>query len=123
MNAYFIAAALISAFTCLIHAIAGGREIAKPLLAVGELGKIPKYTTYYCWHLVTITLAAIALAFWLAATDETEILLAMFATGAATLFALWSLAMIAIFKLRLWHFPQWALFIPAAALGFAGLVL
>ncbi len=28
-----------------------------------------------------------------------------------------------LFKLRLWQFPQWALFLPSAALGFAGLVL
>ena len=113
MNYWFVTAAAMSIFTMLVHAFAGGREVAKPLLAARDLKKVPKYTAYYCWHLVTITLAAIALAFWLAAQDENARSLAIFATFGAAAFAGWSLVMISVFKLRLWHFPQWSLFIPA----------
>jgi len=123
VNTYFVAAAVLSTFTCLIHATLGGRETVGPLLAARELGKVAKYTAYYCWHLVTITLAGIALSFWLAAGDPAVEALAIFATFAVAAFALWSLAMISLFKLRLWHFPQWALFLPAAGLGLAGLLL
>ena len=123
VNTYFAAAAILSAFTCLIHATLGGRGTAGPLLAARELGKVAKFTAYYCWHLVTITLAGIALAFWLAASDPAVEALAIFATAGTAAFALWSLAMIVLFRLRLWHFPQWALFLPAAGLGLAGFLL
>lgn len=122
MNYWLLAAAIMSGFTCVIHTTLGGRETAVPLLAAPDLKKIPKYTAYYCWHLVTITLAGIAFAFWLAAGDPNAHALGVFATFGSGAFALWSVVMIAIFKLRPFHFPQWALFIPAAILGVIGLM-
>lgn len=122
MNWLLAAAAAVSVLTCLIHLVLGGREIARPLLAADGLRRVPKYTAYYCWHLVTITLAGLALAFAVAARPDGSRDLALFATGGAALFAAWSLGMIARFRLRPWHFPQWALFLPITALGLAGLL-
>lgn len=121
MNGWFLAAAAIAVLTCVIHVWLGGREVAQPLLASGGLGKVPKFTNYYCWHLVTIVLAGLALAFSLVAWHAGSRDLGAFATGCAGLFALWSLAMIRHFRLRPAHFPQWALFIPMAACGALGL--
>ncbi|MCC2112695.1 MAG: hypothetical protein KDJ16_11735 [Hyphomicrobiales bacterium] len=121
MNGWYVAAAVSSAATCLVHVFLGGREIARPLLAA-ELRKIPKYTAYYCWHMVTITIAALALAFALAARPGGAIELAYFATGLSALFMAWNLIMIALFRLRLLHFPQWLLFLPGAGFGSIGIM-
>lgn len=121
MNPWLAAAAALAAITTLIHAWLGGREIAAPLLAAERLRNVPKYTMYYCWHLVTIILAGQALAFTLAAFGHGSRDLAVFATAGAGLFALWSLGMVGSFRLRPAHFPQWALFAPMAACGALGL--
>jgi hypothetical protein len=122
MNPFLAAAAAASLLTCLVHLVLGGREVARPLLATEGLRRIPKFTAYYCWHLVTITLSGLALAFALAARPDGSRELALFATGGAALFAVWSLGMVARFRLRPWHFPQWALFLPITALGLAGVL-
>ncbi len=80
-------------------------------------------TAYYAWHMVTITIAALALAFAMAATTADARDLALFASAGALIFALWSILMIAIHKLKPFLFPQWLLFLPIAATGFAGLYL
>lgn len=120
MNGWFASAAALSAVTCAIHIIPGGREIARPLLASGDLAQVPKYTSYYCWHMVTITLAALAAAFGWAAADPRAGEAAIVATALSLAFAVWSLALIARFKLPPLQYPQWALFLPIAALGLAG---
>jgi hypothetical protein len=121
MNAWLALAAALAATTTLIHLVLGGREIATPLLAADRLHPVPKFTMYYCWHLVTIVLAAQALAFGLAATGQGSRDLAVFATAGAALFCLWSLAMIGLFRLRIAHFPQWALFAAITVSGAIGL--
>lgn len=121
MNAWLALAALLAAATTLIHAILGGREIATPLLAAERLHAVPKFTLYYCWHLVTIVLAALALAFGLVAIGLGSRDLALFATVGAALFCLWSLGMVGLFRLRIAHFPQWALFAAIAISGTIGL--
>jgi len=121
VNIWYLLAALSSAAVCLTHFFLGGKVVATPLLAAESLNKVSKFTNYYCWHMVTIVLAAQSLAFALAMQAPDERLLAMFATGGAIAFMVWSLAMIATFKLRLMNFPQWLLFVPASVLGLIGL--
>jgi hypothetical protein len=77
-------------------------------------------TSYYCWHLVTLALVGQTAAFATAAGGgSTE--LAFAATLFAALAALLSLAIVVRFGLRPLRFPQWALFLPIAAFGTAGL--
>lgn len=121
MNAWLALAAVLAAATTLIHFVLGGREVAAPLLATERLHSVPKFTMYYCWHLVTIVLAALALAFGLVATGRGSRDLALFATGGAALFCLWSLGMIGLFRLRIAYFPQWALFAAISVSGMIGL--
>lgn len=120
MNAWFAVAAVLSAATCLVHLLAGGREIARPLLDAQGLRTVPRLTSYYCWHLVTIALAGLCLAFAAAATGASRDL-ALAATLFAALSAALNLGLILRFRLPFWHFPQWALFVPIAASGLAGL--
>jgi hypothetical protein len=123
MNNWFLVATVTSGIAFLTHTFVGGKFVAAPLLAVENMGKVSKYTNYYCWHIVTIVLAAQTLAFWLVAQSPNENLLAMFATGGAIAFLVWNLVMIFQFKLRLMKFPQWFLFLPTSLLGLAGLYL
>lgn len=121
MNIWLALAAALAAATTLIHFVLGGRHVAAPLLATERLHAVPKFTMYYCWHLVTIVLAALALAFGLAASGHASRDLALFATVGAALFCLWSLGMIGLFHLRIAHFPQWALFAAITLSGTIGL--
>lgn len=122
MNIYFLIAALTSCGTCLLHIFLGGKFAAKPLLHNQDLNQVAKYTNYYCWHLVTITIAAMALAFAMAAQPGGSKDLALFATLLSALFCLLNLIMIFSFKLNKKHFPQWLLFLPGAFFGTLGLM-
>ncbi|MBH5397551.1 hypothetical protein HZZ13_07055 [Bradyrhizobium sp. CNPSo 4010] len=123
MNAWFAAAAILSAGICGLHVVMGGREAARPLLAASGLDHVAKFTNYYCWHLVTIVIGALGAAFAYSSWQASAVDIAQFATAIALLFALWSVAMIVRFRLSPIQFPQWALFILIALLGLAGNVV
>ena len=113
-------AAAIAAFaTFLIHTILGGREIATPLLAATDLHRIPKYTSYYCWHMVTIVLFAMAAGLaWGGWAGDRALVVALFALAVA--FCVLSLAMVRAFRVSPWHMPQWSLFLLIALLSGIG---
>jgi hypothetical protein len=122
MNFWFVGAAILSGLVCLLHIFGGGPGTVPALIKKDAgSGGVGRMTAYYAWHLVTITIAAQALAFWIAAGSDAAHDLALFAAGGALLFALWSIAMIAIHRLKPMLFPQWLLFLPIAAAGFIGL--
>jgi hypothetical protein len=120
MNAWMIAAAALSLFTAGVHFFAGGREAARPLLVSRELPAVPKFTAYYCWHMVTIVLLVMAGAFAYSAISAVKDAAAL-ATLLAMAFAAWSLAMTGWKRLNPMYFPQWALFIPIAGTGIMAL--
>jgi len=120
MNIWFALAAGTSAATCALHLVLGGRVVARPLLDVRGLGVVPKFTAYYCWHLVTIAIAVVAIAFALAAAFPAAAPFGLAAAMVSAAFSLWSLAMVALYRLPLRLFPQWLLFLPAAGAGLAG---
>ena len=121
MNFWFLGAGILATLTCCVHVLAGGIGVARPLLAAKGLATTPRYTAYYCWHLVTLMLAGMAAAFiWLGAGSGSRDL-AVAATLCALVSALWNLAMVALFQLRWADFLQWLLFAPMAAMGVAGM--
>ena len=121
MNGFLLAAAIAGFITCGIHVTAGGRDIARPLLAARDLADVPKLTHYYCWHLVTIVLFALGVAFLWAAYDPGAAELAWFATAIALAFMIWGLALVVWKRQPTRLMPQWTLFAVIAALGLAGL--
>jgi hypothetical protein len=121
MNLLLIIAAVGALAICLVHVILGGRHIVRPLLADTNLPRMSKWTLYMCWHFVTITLAGMALAFLLAGQPGGNRALAVFATGAAVLYALTNIGMNIALGLRHSRHPQWMMFAPLAALGAMGL--
>ncbi|MBX2852463.1 MAG: hypothetical protein KTR15_12045 [Phycisphaeraceae bacterium] len=113
---WLYAASLLSVLTLVIHVTAGGRAVARPLLE-SELGPEAKYTNYYCWHLVTIVIAA---CFALPASQAAAIDLARLATVLAAAFAAWSGLLAILKRQNALTLPQWMLFLPIAVCGAAG---
>ena len=120
MNSYFALAAVLSAGVCVAHVIAGGRFYVRPLLAAPDLHPVPKYVHYYCWHLVTMMLAAMAIGFGLAAVDPGARDLAVLMTVLASGFSVWSLGLVLWKRQKPLQMPQWALFTPVAIFGILG---
>jgi len=121
MNHALAVAAALSLGTWALHTFVGGREIAGPLLRSG-LHPVPKYTNYYCWHLVTIVLFAMAAAFAYGAVVPAGRDVAAFALMLSSAFAAWSLALVRWTRQPPLRLPQWLLFLAisvVAAVGFA----
>ena len=124
MNYWLMTASALSAFICILHVFGGGPTTVPQLIKKQDApGGVGRMTAYYAWHLVTITLAAQALAFWMSGQPAGSIELAWFASIGALAFALWSVMMIAIYKLKPLLFPQWILFFPVAFAGLTGILL
>jgi hypothetical protein len=121
MNLYLNLAGVLALGVCLTHLILGGREIVRPFLSVEKMPGIARYTMYYCWHLVTITLAGMALAFFMAAQPGGSRSLAVFATMGAASFAALNFGMNLRLGLSFARHPQGFLFLPVAAMGTVGL--
>lgn len=114
------AAATTSLVTFGVHTFVGGVYVARPLLADQGLPKAAKWLAYYCWHIVTMLLLAMAAAFGAMAIG---LLTRHAAVGLASFCAACSLLSISVaLKARIapWRFPSTTLFAATAALGFAG---
>lgn len=121
MNTPLVIAGVLALAVCLLHLIFGGRDIVRPFLAADHLPSVPRYTMYFCWHLVTLSIAGMGAAFLVAARPGGAESLAWFATVGAASFALLSFAMNARLRLSFAQHPQGFLFVPVAAFGAAGL--
>jgi len=113
----FLLPAAVAALIAAIHFFVGGREVARPLLQQDTLPQVVTLTHYFCWHLVTITLVGLAGAFVYASLAPDGRILAVFATVAAGLFAVWGLALVLWQAQRHRDMPQWMLFAVLAASG------
>ncbi len=122
MNGWFIAASAVAGLTAFAHLVPGGRAIARPLLASGDLHDVPKFTHYYCWHIVSIVLLTMAAGYAYCALFAGEKALAVVLTGLALSFGLWNVALIVWKQQSFLLLPQWALFAPIAGLGLMGLL-
>ncbi|MBL4853643.1 MAG: hypothetical protein JKY25_05325 [Robiginitomaculum sp.] len=126
MSIWFLAAAVLSFSVCLVHVFLGGKEAARPLLDSSDLKPVEKYTNYYCWHMVTIIIAALGVMFSVAAFIPSAQELAWAASVLAALFCGWNIGLYFWKRqeLRRWyHMPQWVLFLPIAVLGAVGLLV
>ena len=110
----------MSALTCLLHVFVGGPDTVGPLLK-SDLGTVSKYTNYYCWHLVTITLAALAAGYFIPIYWPGAWELAVAATLVAAGFTLWSIVLNLMVRKHPLALPQWMLFTPITIFGILGL--
>lgn len=121
LNVWLLIAGALSTVAVLVHVLVGGREIARPLLDADNLDDVVKFTSYYCWHLVTFTLVAMAVTFGLAALDPSLQPAAWVFFALAVSFAGWSFVLAVRVGGALLKLPQWFLFALIAAPAGAGL--
>ncbi|GAA2494612.1 hypothetical protein [Streptomyces gobitricini] len=123
MNAWFLAAGATAGAVAAIHAVAGGRDVVRPLLA-GDLPDEPRRVLYAVWHMVTADLVlAAAVLLWLAlgnrpGGDTIAWILAAHFVAYSGVFLTVSLA--AGWSRPLARLPQWMLLLPVAVLAAAG---
>lgn len=126
MNKPLRLAVLLAAGTAAIHVLAGGDDVAAPLLATA-LDPTLKFTLYAVWHMATLSLLMSA-GGWLyclrapSGPPEKRLLgqfIAMLWIG----FGLVFLAVILAFPEHqlLWKLPQWLLLLPTGLLAICGL--
>ncbi|MEM7436613.1 MAG: hypothetical protein AAF436_15760 [Myxococcota bacterium] len=109
--------AVLAAAITTLHVWLGGRDIARPLLRATNLAPVAKYTSYYCWHLVTIVLYGMAAGFAVAAFVPESRALVAFLALMATAFSVWGFVLLKTQRRSLAQHPQGALFVPVALLS------
>lgn len=122
MNRPLLGAILLGTLTALIHLLAGGQDIATPLLAA-PLEPTLKFTLYAVWHTATLSLSTSVVG-WIyclyrpAATPIGKFLGLLWCG-----FGLVFLAVTAAFPEYdlFWQLPQWLLLIPCGLLVLWGL--
>ena len=122
-NWFVLSAGILAGVTALIHIIAGGKDVARPLLT-SSIDEVVKLTLYACWHLVSAALFLSSIA--------------LFGNGAGFFNSPETVAFVSIMWLMfgavflvvtlgfakpsgLLRFPQWALLVPVGLLGLWGL--
>lgn len=121
-NYWLFAAGVAAVLTAFIHVFGGGPEIARPLLLAKDIDDVAKYVNYYCWHLVTLTIAAMGVGLIWASIDVTQTGLAWMWTVMAVLFTIWSVILVIWKKQKPFHMPQWTLFGVISGLAVIGMV-
>ncbi|MEO0918245.1 MAG: hypothetical protein AAFY31_14870 [Pseudomonadota bacterium] len=102
-----------------VHLFIGGKQIARPLIEASNLNPVVRHTQYLCWHFTTVAITGMAIFFGLAVVTGTV----AFATSGTLLAAGFFLVGVGlVISLGESHvrLPQGWLFLPVAALGFAG---
>lgn len=120
MDIWFTVAGGIAVFWTGVHIFLGGPEIAHPLLA-SDLKPMVKYVNYYCWHLVSISIAVMALLFLWPGVWGGPKELAVVGTVLATGFSIWGIVLAPRAGVSYKVVPQGWFFAPIAALGIIGL--
>jgi uncharacterized membrane protein HdeD (DUF308 family) len=121
MTFFLWGAAASAAITFAIHTFAGGKAVARPLLADENLPKASKWLNYYCWHITTVVIAFIAAMFArLAITaPQTDIIFAL--SSLTTILSLLSAGVAIKAGVNPLQFPSTTLFAIIAAFGWLAL--
>lgn len=115
-------AAAACALAFAVHTFVGGRVVARPLLADRSLPKPAKWLAYYCWHIATVLVAAMAAAYgWAAWSGQARDMTIAVTVVAAALGAL-SAGVALRAGINPLRFPSTSLFAVTACLGAAALL-
>lgn len=123
MNFGFAAAAVLLAITFGVHVFLGGIHAARPLLAATDITRGSRWLNYYCWHMVSVLLFALSIAFALAASRADLWPLAAAGVLLSAVFSLLSAAVALKGQIPPLRFPSTSLFALSAAAGLSGFAL
>jgi hypothetical protein len=117
----YLGAGALAAIWLLLHVIAGGRDVVRPLRDSTSIPPVVRDTLYVCWHFTSVSLVVMAGLFGWAGLvgDDTA---AVVATAMAAAFALVGIGLALRQGSSHLQVPQGWLFVPVAALGGIGLV-
>lgn len=122
MNSFLMLAAVLSGATTVAHVVFGGRESVGPLLE-SDVPWVPRMTHYYCWHLVSLTLAAMSLGYGYASLVPGGLDVAYLLTGLSLGFMAWSVLLGFWKRPKPWYaLPQWVLFLGITGAAILGLL-
>jgi hypothetical protein len=113
------AASAAALTTFAVHTFVGGVFVARPLLADQSLPKAAKWLAYYCWHIVTMLLLALTLAFAAAAVGALPREAALGLSAFCAACSLLNVAVALKGRIAPWRFPPTTLFAITAAFGLA----
>lgn len=124
MNRLLVIAAILAAVTTAVHVLAGGPDVAAPLLASSIAGE-PKLTLYAVWHMASVVLAMSVPALIVGSSPRharAARYLVLFVSTLWCAFGLVFLGLVAIQPESGWLFklPQWILLLPVGLLGLWG---
>ena len=122
-NWLIVSAGILAGATAFIHVVAGGKDVARPLLA-SSIAEEVKLTLYACWHLVSAALFISSLALLangVGLYDSPETV--AFVSSMWLIFGgVFLVVTLGVAKPRgVFRFPQWALLLPVGLLGLWGL--
>ena len=120
MNTWLFAASLAAACCWGVHTFVGERTVARPLIASPGLDAVPKWTQFYCWHLVTITLAVMALGLGYAAFVPAALDVALLIAALAIAFGLFGIVLPRRIGRSYAEMPQGFLLLPIGLLALVG---
>ena len=117
LNTGFAVAGVIAGITFLVHTFIGQIYVVRPLLAVDNLSPASRWLNFYCWHMVTILLAAMCAMFFYAAVALDARPLGIRLTVLAATFSLLCVAVALKGRVPPLRFPATSLFAAAALAG------
>lgn len=124
MNWLIILSGVLAACTAAVHIFAGGRDVARPLLA-SDLGETLKLTLYACWHLVSVALVLSSLALLadgIGAIGPSKPMVGFICVSWLLFGMVFVFVTLGIAKPRgLFRFPQWVLLLPVGVFGLWGI--
>lgn len=124
MNRVLVSAALLAAFTAAVHIVAGGGDVAVPLLASSLDGTL-KWTLYVVWHMVSVVLVLSAVALFVGAVPRHAASSRYLVRFVSVLWCAFGALFLAVAALQpesggLFALPQWIVLLPVGVLGVLG---
>lgn len=124
MNGYLLTAALLAAFTTIIHVFVGGDDVAAPLLASTMDGTL-KSTLYVVWHMVSVVLGLSAAALLIGARSRHAVPARYLVRFVSVLWCGFGIIFLVVAASMpdsggFLALPQWALLLPVGVLGLVG---
>jgi hypothetical protein len=118
-----LCAAVMSAVAFCVHTFIGGPRVAGPLLSSSHLPLASKWLNYYCWHIATVLLFAMAAGFSYSAVHPRRPELPAFLVALSGALCILSVMVALKGKIHPLRFPSTSLFAVVAILGLASMVI
>ncbi|MDO4889012.1 MAG: hypothetical protein Q3979_10015 [Actinomycetaceae bacterium] len=117
-------AALLAGATAAVHVVAGGRQVAAPMME-SNLAEIPRLTLYAGWHMISVTLGISAVAYLIASLPAYRRTWRPVARFVSLLWVAFGAVFIVVIVVQerddLWlELPQWIMLAPTGLIGFLG---